>query len=27
MINLSKRILRAYLDSVARLPYPAIWMA
>ena len=24
---IAKRLLQAYFDSVARMPYPAIWMA
>jgi hypothetical protein len=27
MKNIARRLLQAYFDSVARMPYPAIWMA
>jgi len=27
MKRLFKRVLAAYIASVARLPYPAVWMA
>jgi len=27
MTNFAKKLINAYFESVARMPYPAIWMA